>query len=210
MNSFDTTHEVVLNALTHSVRLLSMEQIARLLAVPHDEGAFLVTELEELQLVSIEPRLVSVSETALQPLCAWAPGECVPDFRAVAYQLRRRWDAPQEMQLVFPEASACKQFGGTRVRPRSAGELDHDYWMAEVFLHYHSQLLNLGEQKWVSGDSLRSGETRADLLGHIPDACLVRSDETVERILESGGTGYAASKLMRLHNSYSQYSYEIW
>lgn len=208
MISLAFQHESLLSALTQDVRLLSYEQVVRLLGTGADESIQIVRELEQSELVAIESHLVSVSEQATEPLGSWAPGKSRPDFRAIAYRLRKRWDRPREMQVVLPANRACRQFGGTMVRPRSAGELDHDLWMSNVYL-WHRERLS-AETAWISGDKLRSDRETYQFCGNVPDACLRDSSGEIKKVIEAGGKGYSRDKLDRLHNSYSAFPYEIW
>lgn len=208
MISLDFQHETLLSVLTQNVRLLSCEQVTRLLGIGENESLQIVHELEQAELIAVETHLVAVSAQAAEPLCSWVPGENTPDFRAIAYRLRKRWENPREMRVVLPASRACKQFGGTMVRPRSAGELDHDLWVSDVYL-WHRERLPV-ETAWISGDKLRSDREADQFCGNVPDACLRDSSGEIKKIIEAGGKGYGREKLVRLHESYSFYPYEIW
>jgi len=199
----------VIDALTQRVRVLTLDQIARLLQIEFDEAESLVQQLEHARWVSVEPHLVSKIGDAEKPLVAWKPGDSPPEFSAVAYRLRRRWSEVQETQVVLPTAEACKRYGGTRIRPRRA-EWTHDLWMSSVYLAYQRQLAGQTALVWISGDMLRSDGQAYQFGGRVPDACLCDSQGTIRRIVEGGGEGYSRSKLTGMHQEFSPYPYEIW
>lgn len=64
MISLDFYHETLLAVLTHDVRLLTHDQIARLLGSGRDEANRIVEELVHSELVAVETHLVSVLEQA--------------------------------------------------------------------------------------------------------------------------------------------------
>lgn len=199
--------DVVLDALTQGVRVLSLSQVARLIDADADDAERLIESLSGAGIVSVEPRVVSLVGAAEQPVCSLDAHERAPDFGRLAYALRNRWTEQEELDLVLPAAKACQQYGGTRVRPR-ASEWTHDLWMSEVFLRYRSSL-EPGTQ-WVSGDTLRSDAEAHLFVGRVPDACLRSSDGVITKVVEGGGVGYGRSKLSQMARDFSSYALEIW
>ena len=211
MISFDQSTEALLEALTQEVCVLSLEQVARLLRCDSREAQAISDRLSQAGYLSAERHLSSVDGEALEPLCSWTAGDDAPQFRRAAYLLRKRWQSPSETVLLYPTAKSCKLLGGTCVRPRSEGEIDHDLWVSEVYLHYREQGVLGSDLEWVSGDALRHRGEARQFDGLVPDACLYLADGLVERIVEAGGKSYAAAKLSKLHNCYSRVAnYELW
>lgn len=211
MISFDQSTEALLEVLTQDVRVLCLEQVARLLRCNSYEAQAISDRLSQAGYLSAERHLSSVDGNALEPIYSWSAGDYAPQFRRAAYLLRKRWQTPRETVLLYPTAKSCKLLGGTCVRPRSQGEADHDLWVSEVYLYYWEQGRLGSDLEWVSGDALRHRGEATQFDGLVPDACLYRSDGLVEQTVEAGGKGYGAAKLSRLHNCYSQIAdYELW
>lgn len=209
--SFDDHDQTLLDALTRDVRLLSVAQATRLLDCDCEQTDAVIGKLSDAGYIAVERQIVSVEGEAGSPIYSWAEGDQEPGFRAAAYQLRKRWQTPRESHVLYPTDKACKLLGGTNVRPRSAGETDHDLWLTEVYLYYLT--LNGIDQglTWVSGDTLRHRGDADSFSGFLPDACLINQNGSINRIIEGGGKGYGAAKLSRLHDCYSQLgAYELW
>lgn len=192
----------VVDALTHRVRLLSVDQVSRL--IDGNDGHALLTELEVNGWITRETAFVSVPGIPDGPLFVWNEGDSAPDFSLIAYELRRRRSEPEEIEVVYPTAEACKRFGGTRVRPRLS-EVTHDLLMAEAFLLSRGVV---GE--WRSGDLIRSDGDTNLFGGAVPDAAVFVGD-CVRVIVEGGGSGYGKSKLNAMHSNYSKVApYQLW
>ena len=177
-----------------------MDQTSRLIGTDADAA---IAALESKGLITRATHVVSVPDIPDGPVFAW-DGDGEPDFGLLAYELRNRQSEPEEVEVLYPTADACKRYGGTRVRPRSA-EVTHDLLMVEAFL-----LSRGGVGEWRSGDQIRCDGDAVLFGGSIPDAAVFDGDQ-VHLIVEGTGTGYGRSKLNRLHTAYSSVApYQLW
>ena len=199
----------VLLALTHQVRFLTAQQIARAWTGGDAERALaLIDALVDRQLAKVESRLVHPEFEDLAPQLTWRPGKPVPDFRPVAYRLRSRWKAPkEEMPLVFATDDACGRYGGTNVPPRSS-EVSHDLHMGSLFVEWLGGTLFDGKGLWRSGDWLRSHRLTGEFREHVPDAALLDGCGNITHLVEGGGS-YSVVKLACIHQAYQPYPYSI-
>ncbi|MAT72865.1 MAG: hypothetical protein CMJ58_25575 [Planctomycetaceae bacterium] len=210
MTLLRTHHEDLLDALTQRVRVVTCDQAARLLGVDSEEARSILESLERSSLISLEARLIDFAGPAAEPLFSWRAGEHDPDFRICAYQLRNRSVSQQEVLLALPAAKACRQFGGTRVRPRQS-EWSHDVRMSDVWLRYRDALADSSDLTWQSGDGIRSDGDARLFCGRVPDACLRNTAGRIVRIIEGGGRGYSRSKLEAMHRDFGAVAaWELW
>ena len=193
-------HDLIIDTLTHRVRLTSVDQTSRLIGT--DAGAA-IAELESKGLITRATHIVSVPAIPDGPVFSWN-GDGEPDFGLIAYELRNRLSEPEEVEVLYPTADACKRYGGTRVQPRLS-EITHDLLMTEAFL-----LSRDGVGEWRSGDQIRSDGVAVLFGGAVPDAAIFDGD-SVQLIVEGGGTGYGRSKLSAMHSAYSAVApYQLW
>lgn len=202
--------EALVATLTSAVRFLSVSQIAKLWCDGNQAVATeYIQELEQQGLVVLESHLVHPEFEVTRPEFVWSPGDPEPQFMPIAYRLRKRWSHQKQMkQLVFPGRAACEKYGGTRVRPRK-NEISHDLHLGSVFGFMVGQLGKDTLQRWVSGDLLRSQGRTAEFSGNVPDAVLVDSQNSVETIIEGGGS-YPRAKLEMLHREFSHLPYLLF
>jgi hypothetical protein len=107
----------VLLALLHKVRIFSIRQLAE-----HWWSSELTNARKRLRLLADSNLLVGVKVSArtLPPLCApvacWQPGQRVPDFGAISYQLKSRWKQRPTRSVAAYVASerAARLLGGAK------------------------------------------------------------------------------------------------
>jgi len=199
-------HELLLCTLCHQVRVLTSQQVNRLVS-GIDAGREL-SSLEQARLIEIEPRIIHPELVLDKPVVKWQPGEEAPDFLPIASELRRRWKkSPVETEIVVPTKKALRLCGGYNVKPR-ASEWRHDVTMSGLYLKYLDEHQEQAE-RWMSGDELRASR-RWYFGDRVPDAVIVCSDgEQVEQIVEFGGS-YNRQKLEAMHEEFQIAPYEIW
>ena len=141
------------------------------------------------------------------PQVVWTVGQPVPNFDALAYQLRSRWSRSAEnTEVVVATAQTGRLlggFGGRRPRP---SEATHDLHMASIYLklcHENAMLAST----WLSEELL--ARQRPKRRGKVPDALVMRGGHPL--IIEFGGA-YAAPKLREFHDycASQKWPYEIW
>ena len=197
----------ILIALTHKVRLFSLEQISRtwwpssstdlarnrLAALPHFVNRLKLNAHPELALDS--------------PLFTWWPGEPAPRFGSLSYQLKKRWDkAPQPTTAYIATEKAARHFGGFGGKLRRPLQATHDLHVSHVYLHFLKTNPTLAD-RWVSEERFASERRREKL----PDAVILDAAGNVELVIEFGGA-YDTRHVKRVHVDCVTRSlpYELW
>lgn len=201
----------ILEILALRVRVLSVAQLARTFwsdaEHPHQAA---IRRLVTLEAGGWIERLVILAHPEIElaaPVITWRPGEPLPEFGRVAYQLKSRWtQPPQETAVAIASKSAGTWLGGRGGRPPRRSEATHDLHLGTVFLRLMRDQ-PARAARWVSEASLQSvGRGRNEKL---PDALLrLRAGTTA---IELGGA-YSKTKLSEFHAHCvrEKYAYEIW
>lgn len=200
----------LLVVLTHSVRCLSLRQVARLLADANDAqraARDLVRRLTLCGLVDTRTVMAHPPLRLLEPIYCCASNVALPDFGALAYEVQSRWRlAPERMIVVQATPRAAALTGGplpTRDAVRDT-ELAHDLTLGQIFLEHY---LGRDEKLWIPEDALRAeGWPRRD--GHVPDS-LIRSP-LGDTALELAGRSYSAQRLSEIDRAFRGMGYELW
>lgn len=205
-----TARQEILEALTLSVRLLSLRQVARGWCRGHlDNARRLLGPLGRagwLRRIDVRARILPPPPG---PACQWAPGEPTPELGAVAYRLKRRGEgrAVHTIAAFVATRQAARLLGGHRSGTlKNDVQATHDLGLAEVYLHYREHRLEL-LPSW-RGEELYAPERRGEKL---PDALLVDSQGRPFRAVEYGGS-YDRARLEAFHNDCTSrgLAYEVW
>lgn len=208
MTSTQSTKDELLSLLTQKVRILTEGQIARELFThckrPVRAAKSCIRSLEKQGFVATRCAMSPPELSLASPVLQFTPGDDLPDFDRVSWQLQSRWkEPPESKRIVFATRKAKLELGGAaRGRAPRAKEITHDLHVAEVFFRLRREKPEWA-LAWVPEDALReSGRT-----GDIPDAVICLSEKEV--IIDFGGS-YAAEKLRRMHANFCRTRYQIW
>ena len=204
------SHPEFMTVLTHSVRVLSLSQMARLWWSDTRWGrqrarqhAMSCESQGLLHFKRVLSRPIGVLKT---PLLIWRLDDDEPDWVAVSRGLRLRTRKhPVLLPVVFASRLAFDVFATSRVTPFKLTQMTHDLHVSEVFVCY--QLLGLPLDSWVSEDRLPitfPSDVR-------PDALLVDSEGTWQRAVEYGGA-YSSARLLALRDCAAkcEVAFELW
>ena len=194
--SLRTPDQVVLELLARRVRLLSFDQLGRIVAPdaldPERAGKTWAERFERAGLVERFTVVARVPEPA-RMLLRYTLGDNTPNFAALARELKARAQAVPAvtMQVVRLGFQGEKLFATTQPRLPRRSEASHDLQLAEVAVHLEQQ----GQVvKWRSEDELLRAKAYQ---GVVPDAeVLLTSGESL--VVECGGS-YCKSKLSDFH-----------
>lgn len=195
-----------MRALAVQVQGTTLDQIARALFSRQDLPSQIAEQaLERLMAAGlVESRMVEAHplEALSKPLFAWKPGDPHPtDQRLAKLSLltRSRWSLPPVAQTIYVATRNAARCFGTfldfgRVKPCEA---THNIHLTEVFVHYSVRRPRMA--------ALWLGEAAFPKLGFDikgmkdPDAYLINSAGTAERIIEFAGS-YSADHLANFHS----------
>lgn len=202
----------ILWTLTHRLRVLSVRQIAQSWwDDPSSRGArSRIRQLSDAGLVEVMPTMAHPEIELTAPVLTWRPGGTEPNFGAVAYRLKSRWNqAPISTALVYATRVAVRMFGGfTGGRGPRPSEATHDLHLAQVFLLFQRANPTLAKRWCSEAEQYAEGKGRGERL---PDAIIRgrRGGEPPAQIIEFGGA-YSRAKLIEFHHALSAFCYEVW
>lgn len=129
----------ILVVLTLRIRVLSLEQISR--TWWQDSVDPTIAARRRLQQLEAGGHLEQITLMAHpevsveEPICSWEPGQELPDFGNVAWQLNKRWSSPLvTTECVIATRFAGQFFGGHGGRKPRRAETTHDLHLSAVFL----------------------------------------------------------------------------
>lgn len=199
----------ILEALTHAVRVFSLEQIARTwwplastAAASARLRALVQCKLLQIQIAPAHPELELHS-----PLIEWSSGDRAPDYGALAYRLQHRWTMPlRRTHCVSATRLAASMFSGHGGRFPREVERTHDIHLAAVYLLYRLRSPEL-LSGWKHEEELRHEQPRKG--ARLPDVVL--QTNAGPRAIEFGGS-YPKKKLEAFHLYCVERSlpYEVW
>ena len=187
MNALWTKRELdIVETLTRRVRLLSLEQIARvwwpklrsLRGVRRRLRSLSTAGLVARAIVNVHPLL-----DVRAPLVRWTPGEDPPDFARIAVLAKGRWQqASTPQQLFLATKFAANLFGSSAGQLPDVTHRDHDLLLGQVYVLY--RITRPAEAaRWVGEDTrCKAGYRIKD-----PDALLCAAGGKVTRVIESAG-----------------------
>lgn len=200
----------IVETLTRRVRLLSIEQIARIWWPAADGLRVVRRRLQRLidgrlldqTMVNAHPPLPVSS-----PLTVWMPGDDAPDAAAVSAQARSRWTEVAVPTDVFSATRlGANLFGSSGGRLPDFNHRDHDLLFGQVYAVYRTT--RPGEANmWVGEDALsKAGYRIKD-----PDAFLVNDCGHRLRVIESTGR-YSVRQVESFHEYCVERDlpYELW
>lgn len=201
----------VIDTLTHRVRVLTLEQVARTWFPdgdhPKPNASRRMRVLERTELVARSTILARPEFVADVPVLRWFPGEAAPPFEKLAYQLVSRWTRPAIPTTIFiATRSAGVRSGGFGGRKPRRSEATHDVCLAGVYLRL-LEIEPLVAQTWIAEAKLRHRGFGDHAM--LPDAVVERGSRSV--VIEFGGA-YAAAKLKLFHEFCKgrDLPYELW
>ncbi len=216
MQLTDRDREILLS-LTHKVRLLSLDQIARTWWNSSPTG--IVNARKRLAILTdnntpssdlLLRRLRANTHPELNlggPVLSWNPGELTPDFGALSYRLKSRWtEAIRPTTIYVATERAARYFGGFGGKLRRPLQVTHDLHVAQIYLHLF-QTNQEAAGAWVSEEQF-GPERRHQKL---PDAVLRDKNGQITRVIEFGGS-YDPKHVERVHWDCVTRSlpYELW
>lgn len=200
-----TLAELILGCLARDVRLMSVDQSARLTRRNHEAAE---RQLKQLENVGAVDRLVVHVRPSLPadvPLFEWRPGELPPHFGILAYRGKLRLvDAVRPTTVFVASLATLRLFGGKPSRglkhPFQAG---HDLQVTDIFL----KLLESSPEraaKWILEDHL----DRAKPGDKLPDAIIEENPPCVIDAI----SGYRPDQIEKIHEHCERYglAYELW
>lgn len=200
----------LLETLTWRLRVATFEQLRLGIGCRPRPFERRVTQLQTAQLIWSRSVVIPILAIA-EPLVIWMPGDAMPDWDALAWQLAGRWIAaqPQSVRLVWAAPLAERIVGGQSGGLRQPLQVAHDVGVAAVFFRRCEQTPSTARQ-WLSEDIFRQ-QYRAVARHKVPDAVLLNRAGQVRTAIEFGGR-YSADRLRRLHRKFARrhWHYEIW
>ena len=199
MNAWE---EEILISLAWHVRVLSVEQLARTwwsgLATGKRLASNFVKARSETGWLQVREVLSRKPTSLAEPLETWHLKAPVPDFAELSRLLHRRARTPARKFRVVMASRKCRElFGvvGAAHCPKLT-QLTHELFVAEVFLRYLQNGLNVYSGEWVSEDHFPSPwpiRVRPDRLIRDPEGNIIRA-------IEYGGA-YGVRRLSSLYGA---------
>ena len=202
--------EDILRILTHRLRLISIQQVARIWWT-RAQPASAASRLRQLAAAGLVEAMTVMAHPEIElkaPILCWRPSDAEPDFGAASYRLKARWTkAPTATPLVFATREAMAMYGGyIGGRGPRPSEATHDIHLAQVYFRLMDAYPKLAD-RWVSeNQQYAEGGGRDERL---PDALIRGRPGSPPRIVEFGGA-YSKAKLIEFHRGMSSFAYEVW
>ncbi len=203
----------ILHALTHCVRLFSVDQIRRCWWSEISEDSTVVRDRIRLLARADWVRRARAFARPLpkisEPLFAWQPHKPVPPFDAIAWKAQSRWaEPPKSISVVVASNKACRRLLGRQARGLRQGfQTTHDLGVAEVFLRF--------QQSRPEFAPLWRGER---VIAHlrrrlkVPDAVIADESLWPPKLVVEFAGAYSAQRLREFHHFCvkERLQYEIW
>lgn len=207
--------DVLVELLTTTVRLLSVEQVIDL-CFDHAKNPRVIARkhlhrMEEKRLVNLSSVMTLKDIRLERPLLDWHPGDGLPDFGHLSWRAEKRLSAPLASTLVVQatKAAQAQTFGPIGSRPARSQEIMHDLMVSSVFLTLRKESQELAAS-WKPEDALLK-ELVAEQGGFtavtIPDAVVNTGNEDVA--IEIIGR-YSPQKLSSIHEALGRSRYQLW
>ena len=211
MNAMWTKTDLdIVETLARRVRLLSVEQVARvwwpelrsLRVVRRQLRRLRTAGLVAKAMVNVHPLL-----DVRAPLVHWTPGEDEPDFARIAARAKDRWRlASIPKQIFLATKLAANLFGSSAGHLPELTHRDHDLLLGQVYVLY-TTTRPTEATRWVGQDA----RPRAGYRIRNPDACLLGSGGQVIRVIQAAGR-YSQKQVETFHEHCISYGlpYELW
>lgn len=203
----------LLETLTRRVRLLSVDQIARIPWRQVDSQRYMKRPSGPRLRRLIQAGLLArafINVRRLKPTCPlfrWRPGDDEPNVEQLVATITTRWPvAAQPVEVYWASRYAASLFGSSAGRLPKLHHRDHDLLLADAYLHYR-----VHERAWAM---LWRGEDSRPKAGYQikdPDAFLVDREGRIVRVIESTGR-YGVRQIEAFHDhcASENLSYELW
>lgn len=200
----------ILLALAHKVRLLALRQIAT-----HWWNGELANARRRMKALAYADlvRRITVSARTLPPIetpvATWQPGQSVPHFGKVSYQLQERWTGRAVRPVsAYIATDRSAQLYGAKARGdlKHSLQATHDLGVAAVWLCL-DRLAPSWAEAW-RGEDLLAHTRRGEKL---PDGFIVNDTEEVVWVIEFGGS-YDSNRVQQFHEDCVRRDlpYQIW
>lgn len=209
----------VLYVLTWGVRVLTVEQVQRMLDARCEGFGYGFVSARSLVRRRQAQGLVNLAHVAAafyevtEPIVSRSPGAHAPDFGALAWQLELRWRNVQSRRVTICWATprAARLYGGLATFDHRSSQLEHDLGTASVLVRLHEMQPKRAEQ-WVGEEILRRDfAPQFPSMKKIPDGAIVRN-EAIVRVVEFGGQ-YSATRLRQFDAHFCnkhRIPYDLW
>lgn len=211
--SLSTRDSQIVDALTRRIRLVSLDQAARVWWSRNRQplrdarrrlDALSHTGLLLCRKVDVYPMLDLTA-----PVCSWSPGEDEPEFGGIANRLRSRWPQAAAQRTVVYTATRrlANRIGGFDGRLQHRHQVTHDLHVSELYLR-----MLVREPKraraWVGEELSKAGQAYGEKL---PDAVLHGDDGRPFQVIEFGGR-YSKPRVRDFHQhcATNGLAYELW
>ncbi len=199
----------LLESLTHRVRFLSAEQIARTWWADArlELARRRLRELAQEGWVRIFAAPLPPELPLTEPLATWEPGAAPPHFGALAHAAQRRKGGDTRATELVAATTRAERVLGGRAGLFKLDSLFHDLNVGALYLRVRSENPEDAEN-WVSEDQLvpeKGGDVCADVE--------LRDDAgRAYRVLEFAGTSYKAERFERIHDdaAFRGIPYAVW
>lgn len=200
----------IVETLTRRVRLLSIDQVARIWWPQARSRRVVRRRLRRLVAAGLIARTIANVHPLFdlrRPLATWSSGEEEPDFVQVALQARTRWHSPSvPSELFYATRLAANLYGSSAGHLPELNHRDHDLLLGQVYLVFR-KARPADARQWIGEDTRpKAGYRIKD-----PDAFLVDDDGKLLRVIESAGR-YSTAQVASFHDHCVEYGlpYELW
>ena len=200
----------VVETLTRRVRLLAIEQIARIWWPSATSSRAVRRRLRRLAAGGLIHRAIVNAHPLLpiaRPLVRWSPDRNDPDFGRASAQARSRWNQPAiPHEVYFASRLGANLLGSSAGKLPDLTHRDHDLLLGQVYVWYRTKC-TAEPGCWLGEDALpKAGYRIKD-----PDAFLVGSGGRFLRVIESAGAyGRAQVESFHEHCLERDLPYELW
>ena len=202
--------EAILRTLTHRVRMLSLEQIARTWWSDSDASRETARRrLRHLASAGLLERVEILTHPILAldgPLFFWTEGGEPPDSGALSYRLKVRWtESPEATSVYLATRRAANEFGGFGGPIKARYQATHDLHVSEVFLRLTEDHPEV-ESFWTAEEQLPNRRNDFN-----PDAEIRDPTGATTLVVEFGGA-YEVDRVEHIHASCEGRGvpYQIW
>ena len=134
--------EQILHALTHCVRMFTIEQLATTwwqhLKQPQQAARRWATKFQRRRDILIEPTHAVTKFPAIKKaVICWDPGNPDPDFKAISEHLQERWKKLPSgpAKIILATRRAGSRLGGHGGKHNHRDQVTHDLRLSQVYLH---------------------------------------------------------------------------
>lgn len=190
--------ELILQPLIYCYRMITALMLSRRFGISVPTARRRLNRLTEGRFLSRLTAWASEIPVIVAPLCVWNPGDVLPDFGALAYAAKRRWDErPIRRQTVYTASEKLLRMYAMPSRsPLKLHHATHDLAVTEVY--YFCQA-NWPQYQFIGE------EVYAPMRGHgegVEDAQLVDGEQIIAAIEHAGS--YRKDRIIHFHNHVSE------